>query len=137
MTRGPRLGTKAGAETGRFWPKPFQKMLKFPAALPLSAKRDEVHLRIKNSWLEGDTVDPDLEFAKYWEPEDLVDPRAPAPPPAPNQALIDITENAFHAYSEPWEAALLILIISEDTDPAARFRLKTKYEGVVLREETE
>jgi len=92
-------------------------------------------LRIKKSWLEGDTVDPDLEFAKYGEAEDLVDPRAPAPPPAQNQALLDITENTFNAYSEPREAAFLI--VSEDKDSAARFRLKTKFEGVVLRDETE
>ena len=42
----------------------------------------------------------------------------------------DIQENAFHAYIENWEEALLT--ISKATDSTARFRLATKYMGVVM-----
>jgi len=42
----------------------------------------------------------------------------------------DIQENAFHAYFEDWEEALLTT--SEADDSTARFRLATKYMGMVM-----
>ena len=43
---------------------------------------------------------------------------------------VTIQENVFHAYIEKWEEPLLT--ISEATDSTARFRLATKYMGVVV-----
>ena len=42
----------------------------------------------------------------------------------------DIQENAFHAYLEDWEEALLTT--SEADNSTARFRLATKYMGMVM-----
>ena len=42
----------------------------------------------------------------------------------------DIQENAFHAYLEDWEEELLTT--SEADNSTARFRLATKYMGMVM-----
>ena len=42
----------------------------------------------------------------------------------------DIQENAFHAYLEDWEEALLTT--SEADNSTARFRLATKYMGMAM-----
>jgi len=67
---------------------------------------------------------------RYWEMEDLVDPGVQTVTPTTRTMVNDIQENAFHAYFEDWEKANLIN--SEADDSTARFRLATKYTGIVM-----
>ena len=72
----------------------------------------------------------DAELVKYWDMEDLVDPGVQTVTPTTRTMVNDIQENAFHACFEDWEEALLTT--SEADDSTARFRLATKYMGMVM-----
>ena len=87
-------------------------------------------IRMKNRAEFDEGAQADNEFDKYWDPEDFVDPGIQTVAPPSRTMVNDIQENAFHAYIEKWEEALLT--ISEATDSTARFGLATKYMGVVM-----
>ena len=72
----------------------------------------------------------DAELVKNWDIEDLVDPCVQTVTPTTRTMANDIQENALHAYFEDWEEALLTT--SEADDSTARFRLATKYMGMVM-----
>ena len=87
-------------------------------------------IRMKNRSQFDDEAQADAEFVKYWEMEDLVDPGVQTVTPTTRTMVNDIQENAFHAYFEDWEEALLTT--SEADNSTARFRLATKYMGMVM-----
>jgi hypothetical protein len=72
----------------------------------------------------------DAELVKNWDIEDLVDPCVQTVTPTTRTMANDIQENAFHAYFEDWEEALLTT--SEAGDSTARFGLATKYMRMVM-----
>ena len=72
----------------------------------------------------------DAELVKYWDMEDLVDPGVQTVTPTTRTMVNDIQDNSFHAYFVDWEEALLTT--SEADDSTARFRLATKYMGMVM-----
>jgi hypothetical protein len=87
-------------------------------------------IRTKNRSQFDEGALADAELVRYWEMEDLVDPGVQTVTPTTRTMVNDIQENAFHAYFEDWEKANLIN--SEADDSTARFRLATKYTGIVM-----
>ena len=87
-------------------------------------------IRTKNRSQFNEGAQADAELVMYWDMEDLVDPGVQSVTPTTRTMANDIQENAFHAYFEDWEEALLTT--SEADDSTARFRLATKYMGMVM-----
>jgi hypothetical protein len=87
-------------------------------------------IRMKNRSHFDEGAQADAEFAKYWEMEDLVDPGVQTVTPTTRTMVNYIQENAFQACFEDWEEALLTT--SEAGHSTARFRLATKYMGMVM-----
>ena len=85
-------------------------------------------MKNKSEFDEG--AQADVEFTKYWEKEDSVDPGGQTIAPTTRTMVANVQDNAFHAYIEDWEEVLLT--INEATDSTARFRLATKYKGMVM-----
>ena len=87
-------------------------------------------IRMKNKSEFDEGAQADVEFTKYWEKEDFVDPGGQTIAPTTRTMVANVQDNAFHAYIEDWEEVLLT--INEATDSTARFRLATKYKGMVM-----
>jgi len=94
----------------------------------LKHRYSSIRMRNRSEFDEGHEADK--EFEKYWSEEDFLDPGIQSVEPTTRNMVVDIQENAFHAYTEDWEEALLT--IAEATDSTARFRLATKYIGIVM-----
>jgi len=97
----------------------------------LKHRYSSIRMRNRSEFDEGHQAN--IEFEKYWNEEDFLDPGIQSAEPTTRNMVVDIQENAFHAYTEDWEEALLT--IAEATDSTARFRLATKYMGIVMRDD--
>jgi hypothetical protein len=94
----------------------------------LKHRDSSIRMRNRSEFDEGHQANK--EFEKYWNEEDFLDPRIQSVEPTTRDMVVDIQENTFHAYTGDWEEALLT--ITEATDSTARFRLATKYMGIVM-----
>jgi len=87
-------------------------------------------IRMKNRSEFDEGAQADEEFTKYWDNEDFVDQGGQTITPTTRTMVANVQDNAFRAYIKDWEKALLT--INEATEPAARFRLATKYMNMAV-----